>query len=127
MSETSELLRVIPVKEPLDVDGVPEMIVSSVELWSNRVDVLFAWKEQGPVSGDIREGSRRFKDATASTFYSFALTDDLGNAYERGGGAGSGLEGWILSRTSFTPAASSEARFLRLSHGEHGHELKILL
>jgi hypothetical protein len=85
------------------------IVVIGAVLWPDRLTLLAV------VESDAEEIASEFQEGDQGTM--FAITDDLGNDYESGGGAGSGDSGLhvTLWDVDFRPGVPSEANSLQVS------------
>jgi hypothetical protein len=104
--EPPDLVRVIPLaREAVSRRGY-RLVLISLEIWSNGVDLRYALLALAPVEGDPPPGP---------AVYRWRLTDDLGTGYALSGttsGAGRTVH---LHQLTFQPAPPPDARVLTLT------------
>ena len=104
--EPPELVRVVPLaREAVSRRGYRLMLIS-LEIWSNGVDLRYALLALAPVEGDPLPGP---------AVYRWRLTDDLGTTYELSGATSGAGRSVHLHQISFQPAPPPDARVLTLT------------
>jgi hypothetical protein len=104
--EPPELIKVVPLaREAVSRRGYRLMLIS-LEIWSNGVDLRYALLALAPVESDPLPGP---------AIYRWRLTDDLGTSYEQSGATSGAGRTVHLHQLSFQPAPPPDARVLTLT------------
>jgi len=104
--EPPELVRVIPLaREAVSRRGYRLMLIS-LEIWSNGVDLRYALLALAPLETYPLQGP---------AIYRWGLTDDLGTTYELSGATSGAGRTVHLHQLSFQPAPPPDARVLTLT------------
>ena len=98
----SELQRVIPIGQAVDLCDGDRLVITSIELWSEYIVVRYA-----------RARTTNLVSVKAITSWDWDVTDDLGNKYWITGGT------WdtyvpIFGHVFFAPAVADGAKTLRI-------------
>jgi hypothetical protein len=113
-----DLERVLPVQRFFTSRNGGHVVVTSVDLWSDRVSVHFAYQITthpllGP-SGHAKPGPH------------WSLADDVGTVYKPGGGGGGGSE-LAFGHEEFKPGVPVAARSLLLSSPDLAEPIEVRL
>jgi hypothetical protein len=104
--EPPELVRVVPLaREAVSRRGYRLMLIS-LEIWSNGVDLRYALLALAPEESDPLPGP---------AIYRWRLSDDLGTGYELSGATSGAGRTVHLHQLSFQPAPPPDARVLTLT------------
>jgi hypothetical protein len=104
--EPPELVRVVPLaREAVSRRGYRLMLIS-LEIWSNGMDLRYALLALAPVESDPLPGP---------AIYRWRLTDDLGTSYELSGATSGAGRTVHLHQLTFQPAPPPDARVLTLT------------
>jgi hypothetical protein len=110
--------RSIPVGEHFRTRNGGEVVLLSVDVWSDRIALHFAYEATThPLTG--WDGHPRFG-------VDWSVTDDIGTTYRWGAGGGGGSD-LCYGYAQFTPAAPKTARHLLISSPELRQPIEVPL
>jgi hypothetical protein len=109
LGEVPTLREVLPVRAERRARGGGRLVVSSVELWGDRLKWNVA---QFPPPAPLQPGDPLPK---------FTMTDDAGTEYRLTSGGAGGDGRWWTEYVTFAPVPPPEATVVRLSGGALAH------
>jgi len=107
-SGVPRLLRVVPIAREVDVGDGQQLVVLSLEIWSDWLDLRLAL-----VSSRAAEAAQAQR--LPAGYGQWTLSDDLDTAYRALGTASGGSELFNVAQASFTPSPPPEASTLTLT------------
>jgi hypothetical protein len=117
-----KLLRVVPIARQLDLGDDMRLVLLSLEVWSEWLDLRLA--TVGPAGSPMPRPLASHGDWT--------LTDDLGTAYRTTGASLSGEQRIHVCQVSFSPSPPAEAKTLTLTlpgsgEDQAGEEIRVVV
>jgi hypothetical protein len=117
-----KLVRVVPIAHELDIGGGERLVLLSLEIWSDWLDLRLA--TVGPAGARMPRPMASYGD--------WALTDDLGTTYRTTGAVVSGEQHVQVCQVSFSPSPPAEAKTLTMTlpgsgEGEGGEEIRVVV